>query len=449
MENNDFPLELVFPKELIRIVEDLNKHQGFPKEFTSSAMLYAISVAIGNNFHIKVRESWTMNCSLYMVLVAPAGRMKSAPLSFAVKPLSAKDDESYKAWKDERVQFEAYKKLSEKERIDNHLIELSEPVFKQLIVNDATMEALQEVLKNNPRGVGAYHDEWRDWYLNLDRFNNGSNKPKMLSLWDGRTITINRKISNPIRIQNPFLSLAGTIQTDLLYELYKGENAVSGFLDRFLICNPKDLKRREVEDSDNPVNNEYKWSQIIDKILAYETRQDEFGNIIPSIVPYSRECKSALSEFQRYINGSINQESFPPIQSYYSKVETYTHRFALIFQMLQTICEDGNMNEISIISFNRAKSVMEYFSGNTISILEQERENKLRAICKDLLTFEWYKKLNDQFKTNEAKECLQSVVEIVGGEKITIEAMDKKTTRWLNDTALFEKIAHGLYRKRY
>jgi|Laugrefabdmm15dn_1035133.scaffolds.fasta_scaffold04930_2 hypothetical protein len=449
MDNNDFPLELVFPNELIKIVEDLNKHQGFPKEFTSCSLLYAISVAIGNNFHIKVRESWTMNCSIYLVLVGPAGSMKSAPLTFAIEPLSTRDDESYRVWEVEKKTFDANKKLTEKERIESAILEPVEPILKKFIVNDATMEALQDVLRNNPRGVGVYHDEWRDWYLNLDRFNNGTNKPKMLSLWSGTRISIDRKGGLPIRIKNPFLSLAGTTQTDLLYELYKGENAVSGFLDRFLICSPKDLKRKRIEESEGANNTEHRWNQLVNKILSFDTRYDEFGNVTSSIVPYARECKSELKEFEDYINGSINQETFSPIKSYYSKVETYTHRFALIFQMLQTICEEGNMNEISIISFNRAKSVMEYFSSNTISILEQERENKLRAICKDLLTFEWYNKLNDQFKTHEAKECLQSIIEILEVEKMSIEAMDKKTDRYLSNTLLFEKISHGLYRKLY
>ena len=218
MDNNDFPLELVFPNELIKIVEDLNKHQGFPKDFTSCSMLYAISVAIGNNFHIKVRESWTMNCSIYLVLVGPAGSMKSAPLTFAIEPLSTRDDESYRVWEVEKKTFDANKKLTEKERIESAILEPVEPILKKFIVNDATMEALQDVLRNNPRGVGVYHDEWRDWYLNLDRFNNGANKPKMLSLWSGTRISIDRKGGLPIRIKNPFLSLAGTTQTDLLYE---------------------------------------------------------------------------------------------------------------------------------------------------------------------------------------------------------------------------------------
>jgi hypothetical protein len=448
MDNNDFPLELVFPNELIKIVEDLNKHQGFPKEFTSCSMLYAISVAIGNNFHIKVRESWTMNCSIYLVLVGPAGSMKSAPLTFAIEPLSEKDDESYRVWEVEKKTFDANKKLTEKERIESAILEPVEPILKKFIVNDATMEALQDVLRNNPRGVGVYHDEWRDWYLNLDRFNNGTNKPKMLSLWSGTRISIDRKGGLPIRIKNPFLSLAGTTQTDLLYELYKGENAVSGFLDRFLICSPKDLKRKRIEESEGANNAEHRWNQLVNKILSFDTRYDEFGDVTSSIVPYARECKSELKEFEDYINGSINQETFSPIKSYYSKVETYTHRFALIFQMLQTICEGGNMNEISILSFNRAKAVMEYFTKNMLGILNEEKQNRLKNLCKNLVKYEWYISLNDQFKTIEAKECLQSVVEL-GDEKMSIDAIDRNTTRWLNDTALFVKISHGLYRKLY
>lgn len=50
--------------------------------------------------------------------------------------------------------------------------------------------------------------------------------------------------------------------------------------------------------------------------------------------------------------------------------------------------------------------------------------------------------------TIEAKECLQSVVEL-GDEKMSITSIERNIGRWLSDSSLFVKISHGLYRKLY
>lgn len=450
MANNEFPLDYVFPSALKTIVDELDTCQGFPKEFTGCSMLYAISVAMGNNFHVKVRNGFIMNCSLYIVLVGPAGSKKSQPLKFAIKPLQENDKRTYRDFVEQKTKYDSIKKQSEKERMEQGISDPLEPRLIQLIVNDSTMESLQETLKYNPKGIGVWYDEWRDWYLNLDRFNSGSNKPKYLSLWDGSSISVNRKGGLPIRIDNPFVSLAGTTQTELLNDLYQGENAVSGFLDRFLICNPKDLKRKSIGDNELSVQIELNWHKLINDILQFESRIDEFGVVTPRIIPYARECRKYLDEFEIYINGSINQERSPAIKSYYSKVETYTHRFALIIQMIAHYYESESINEISVTSLLRARKLMDYFSNNIIEILKKEEQFKIKKICKnnDEMYF-WYTNLNPEFRTIEAKELYHVQSESGDSDDKSFTNGDRKVADWLKNTNLFTKMHHGYYSKNF
>jgi hypothetical protein len=455
MASNEFPLDYIFPKELVRIVNELERCLGFPKEFTASSMLFATSVAIGNNYKIRVKNGWEMTPSLYLVLVGSAGSSKSAPLKFAVQPFSERDKLSNLKFRKEMAQFISEKKMTEKERLDNSIIEMEEPKYRQYLVNDATMEAMFDILLSNPQGIGVYVDEWRDWYLNMNRYTKGDNKNKWITLWNGEDIIVNRKGSLPLRINKPFGSLAGTTQTDLLDSLTQGENAVSGFLDRFLICNPQNLLRKSTGDNELDPEVTVSWSSYINSILNLEQQVDEYGTMTSIILPYSKECKNARLEFENYIIGSQNQYSKtnPSKANYLSKVQTYTHRFALLFQVMSSVLEGEQLDNISIVSFMRARKVMDYFQNNMFAIFDFEKEKQLKKLCNNDIKYRWYKSLEQQFKTIDAKELLQSINETVEmgshRDKKTIEAIDKNVTNWLQNDVLFTKLYHGMYEKNF
>ena len=55
--DSDFPVQ-VFPAKMQRIILELNTTCGFPIDYTASAMLAAISVAIGNTHRVGVKRNW-------------------------------------------------------------------------------------------------------------------------------------------------------------------------------------------------------------------------------------------------------------------------------------------------------------------------------------------------------------------------------------------------------
>jgi ATP-dependent Lon protease len=173
------------------------------------------------------------------------------------------------------------------------------------------------------------------------------------------------------------------------------------------------------------------------------------------ILPYSKECKNARLEFENYIIGSQNQYSKtnPSKANYLSKVQTYTHRFALLFQVMSSVLEGEQLDNISIVSFMRARKVMDYFQNNMFAIFDFEKEKQLKKLCNNDIKYRWYKSLEQQFKTIDAKELLQSINETVEmgshRDKKTIEAIDKNVTNWLQNDVLFTKLYHGMYEKNF
>lgn len=449
MKSNTFPLDHL-PIQLINIIEELEINSGYPREFTACSVLFATSVAIGNNFKVQVFPNFQTTSALFLVLVGPAGASKSPPLKFAVEPLLKINSEYIKEYQEELKKYEFNKSLSDKDKDSSDSLNSSIPKSRQFIVQDSTMEALFDILVDNPRGVGIYVDEWRDWYLNLNRYNKGENKTKWLSMWDGQDIVLNRKNTSVCQVNKPFGSLAGTIQTNLMNDLFDEENASSGFLDRFLFCNPDGLRRIERKNYFNPILIE-NYTNYIKSIMQLEQGFDEFGNVATRVLRYHQECNQDLEEHEKQITDSINYyiNNYPRKAQYLSKVDTYTHRFALIFQIMAHILEDESLNSISVISFRRAKKLMDYFQRNMFELIDKEQKKELKRICKTTEKFDWYTSLEEQFRTHEAKELLQTILEISATDTVSNEAIDKKTIRWLNDDVLFEKLSQGLYRKKF
>jgi hypothetical protein len=437
MESNfEFPLD-VFPLKLKNAILDLKESLDYPIEFTASSMLYASSIAIGNSYHIQRKKGYNINCSLWLVLVGRSGMVKSHPLKFAVKPLIDRDYEHYQRFQNEKTEYNRAQN-STKDKSEE-AIEIAEPILTQHIMKDITPEKLMEILSNNPRGVGIYVDELREWINNFERYSKSGNVEMYLSMWQGHPVAVDRK-SGSLRVHIPFVPIAGTIQTTLLNELFKGDKSDNGFMDRFLICNP-DLKRTYTEDKEPKDETFSIWDFIINQILKTPIIIDEFGIPKPQVLQYANECKNELTNWEKRniskINHSPNEEA-----SAHSKLEQYIHRFALIFQVLAHILEDEPIDKIYYTALKRAILLVEYFENTIICLKGEQVQNKLsQKLGGKANKIEWYTKLENEFKTHEAQALY---AEIEGSNK-----SDRSVETWLNDKELFDKISRGLYKKIY
>jgi hypothetical protein len=120
---------------------------------------------------------------------------------------------------------------------------------------------------------------------------------------------------------------------------------------------------------------------------------------------------------------------------------------------MSSVLEGEQLHNISIVSFMRARKVMDYFQNNMFAIFDIEKEKQLKKLCNNDIKYRWYKSLEQQFKTIDAKELLQSINETVETgsyrDKKTIEAIDKNVTNWLQNDVLFTKLYHGMYEKNF
>lgn len=111
------------------------------------------------------------------------------------------------------------------------------PGWRQLILDDATTEALTDAFSANPRGILWNRDEMAGFILDIDRYiqRDAGSKTRFMSSYDSGPWKINRrdKSKNSL-IPHATLSILGTVQPAVLPKIFSSLDVASGFLPRFL-----------------------------------------------------------------------------------------------------------------------------------------------------------------------------------------------------------------------
>ncbi len=428
---NLFPVE-VFPNTLQEVINATNKDLNYPIDFIGSAILAASSAAIGNTCKVVVKKGWIESALIYIVIIGRPGTGKSHPLKFAFRPIQKRDTDSFKKFKEEKARIEAM----EKEERKKYESENEKPVWNRILVTDFTIEALTSVMNNNYRGVAVFVDELAGWIKSFNRYTKGKGNEQefWLTVWSGGTIRVDRKNSDPILIEYPFVPVCGTIQPSILEKIGKIDLSENGFIDRILFTISSNNKKHYLNDNQIPESIEENWNNIVSKMLDIPLMIDE-GELKPKLLIFSVDGYKAWARWNKLNTDRCNSEESDILTNVFSKLDMYVVRLSLILQILYWACKNESDYEISLEAVQGAIKLVEYFRINAI---------KANAIISNLVESlptgkrKIYEALTDEFTTADGL--------IVAREF----GMPEKTFKnFLNDKNLFEKIRHGFYSKKY
>jgi hypothetical protein len=222
------------PKVIERWALDVSERMGAPTAYATIAALATVSGAIGSKLKIQPKQhdtTWTEPAFLWFAIVEEPGGKKSPVIAAATAPLSTVDAqharEGAKAW-DEWADRKSQRKKGEPSE--------PEPKLKRNVVEGFTMEALTGVLAENPNGVLVRQDELTQLIGSFDAYkaNKGSDRPMMLSLFDGRETRVDRAGKRHTYVPCWGASVLGGIQPRKITELARNLDA-DGLLQRFLL----------------------------------------------------------------------------------------------------------------------------------------------------------------------------------------------------------------------
>lgn len=431
-----FPLE-VLPPKLQRIALELHSGCGFPLDYTASAMLAAISVAIGNTHRVEVKRNWQESAIVYMALVGRPGACKSHPLTFAMRPLVNANWKNNQEYQRQYSRYQQAIAMTKRERIEAGFDALPmESIRRRYLVSDVTQEGLSAIHSHNPRGICLVADELATWFKNFNRYNNGSEEQFWLSAFNGTTTMSDRKnSSNSIFIKRPFISVVGTIQRKRLAELANGERASNGFIDRILFASPKIETKPRWSEDDVREDLGRDWEQLLNRLLDIDCALDETGEPMPIVLSFAADAKRRLYTWQHENAGLCDGEQSDIIVSFFCKLEIYVIRFCLLLRMAMWAADEEpeSPTEITVDDVDGAIRLAEYFRANALEMLTCVTEEKLNELHKTV-----YEALTTEFTTADGIRL---------AEKFGMREHTFKMFLRRNLNTLFKRLRVGYYRK--
>ena len=166
-----------------------------------------------------------------MIQVGRPGMGKTPPLDFAYLPFRKHDSKIIKQFK---LDLESYNSTIEcmKGKKENNSSLPPKPILKRTIISDFTPEALLRALDDNKRGVVIYVDEIMGMFNSVNQYSKGQLIEQLLTIFSGKPLDISRcGMPFPIRIDDPFVTLVGTMQTPRVHELVSKGYKDNGLMD--------------------------------------------------------------------------------------------------------------------------------------------------------------------------------------------------------------------------
>ncbi|MDQ2720453.1 MAG: YfjI family protein [Bacteroidota bacterium] len=429
----DFPIH-IFPQQLQQIIKCYCSNLNLNIDYAAVTVLYAFSVALGGHYSLTVKRGWVELPTLFIALVGKPGINKSGPISIFTQPLEKLEKDLFKRFLDEYSTFRKGRSVK-KETSDLAAI-TDEPVRRQLVIKDATQEAMLKALYDNPHGFGGIYDELAAFLKSFNKYKTGGGDEEvMLSLFSGKSISVNRKSSEPIFIEKPFISIIGSIQPQVLINLLGNNKIDNGLTHRFLFAFPDNVIREDLSDEDVPEYIEELYQTFINRILISEFfHADGYPSHKISL---SKDGYEAYKVFRRKINETINNEKSDAISGIYAKLDTYSLRIALILHVMLIGCNEPDINpyQVSADTFCKAAELIQYFEHSALKVfkLMEKFRDPLNGYPMEHKII--YYQLPYSFTTSTAWE-------------IAKEKVSRRTLfNMLSDEYLFNKLKHGIYEK--
>jgi DNA primase catalytic core len=373
-----FPLQ-VLPAPLRAYVEVCATALPVPPDFIAVPMLAALATAIGHSREIVVKRSWREGARLFAAIVGDPGSRKSAALDKANDPLyehqktfKREHDDALEVYRSQVQDYDNAKARRKKgEDAPEHPGD--EPRMKQVMLTDATLEALMELHTKNERALLLCQDELSGWVSGMDQYKSGkgNDKQKWLSIWSGGQIIVNRKGKQAEMIAEPYISVSGGIQPDILPTLQTAQGA-DGFIDRILFSYPKAVESKGFS-FDDDVDDEHVagYRKVISRLWGLE-QVDTVDGPQPKPLQMTDDAKAVFAE---WIDEHTLKRDVPgldrKLRGAWGKMDGYFARFALILHLAALASGEETSETISKRSVIKAAALTQYFKSHAARVYQQ------------------------------------------------------------------------------
>jgi replicative DNA helicase len=347
-----FPVEQL-PPTLAEFVSAVAASTQTPADLGGLLSLLALATAAAGKYRVHLRDDWSEPVNLYGLVALPPGSRKSgvfkravAPLVQAEKDLRARDAPLIRTAEQRRRILEqaaknaetaAVKKgadpaaLADAEAADLALWSHVVPPTPRLLADDVTPEQLVTLLADHAC-LGLLSEEGGIFETLAGRYSGGvANLDAVLKAWDGGSIRVDRRGSEPRQVDDPALTLGLAVQPAVLSALARsGDLTGRGLLARFLYAVPDlysgavRVGARDLDPPPVPADVARRYDELVSR-LAMQPRPDR-----PAPIHLDAAGRQAFQAFRAELEPRRNADTgdLADVVDWSGKLEGLTARLA-------------------------------------------------------------------------------------------------------------------------
>jgi putative DNA primase/helicase len=384
----------LLPTVLRPWVADIAERMQCPADFPAVGAMVALSSVVGRKACIapKRHDDWRVMPNLWGLVVGRPGVMKSPALAEVLRPLdrlALKANEAYQAalrdyevWsKVQEFTAEADEKKAkaaagkgnraEAERLlrsaADAKLDREQPSLRRYKVTDATVEALGEILIENPWGVLAYRDELNGLLRSLDKEGQEGARSFYLQGYDGNQgYTFDRILrGRNLHIPAVCIAVLGSMQPGRLqayiHDAVTGGAGDDGLLQRFGLLVWPDIDGGWVNVDRFPNTPARRLAfEAFERLDALPPGTDpETGEPAPAVYRFEGDAQAEFDVWREEFEVMLRSgERHPALESHLAKYRKLVPALALVCAVA-----DGE-SVVSVISLRRALAWVEYLASH-------------------------------------------------------------------------------------
>jgi hypothetical protein len=218
---------------------------------------------------------WLESARLWVAPVGLPSTMKTPMMAAAAKPLRRID---YEMARDNQDAMNDWLRLPKEEQRAT-----PRPKQPRLVIEDTTIEAAQEVLKDSPTGVLSYQDELSGWFGAMDKYSGGKGAAADRGFWlktfNGDNYSVNRIGRGSSVIEGCSVSMLGGIQPEPIRKLAE-DGVDDGLLQRLI---PIVLRPAVVSRDEKPSESLFHYNKLIRDL--HELKPPMTGGLLLTVAP--------------------------------------------------------------------------------------------------------------------------------------------------------------------
>ncbi len=329
--------------QFAQLLMDTAKAMPTAPEFLFTTLLGTAASRIGAAARVIVKPSakYTQPMVMWTSIVADSGSMKTPAQRLIIDPLVELEAEAFERYRIELTEYNKLQTVSKGKKHDSSQQEpATAPTRQRYLTKDSTLETLQRVHSENPRGLLYYRDELAGLFKARNQYRGGlgADEEQELDQFNGSAIIYDRS-DKSVCLPKSAISRTGSIQWEVLATMMGDHNDRNGNFARWLFCaakSPKRYLRLVGENAAADTGISQALRQLYVK-LAQVPEQDYFLSTQAAI--FFEAWQHSL------VDAQVAEESYG-LRAVYPKIEAYTARLALWLHIVNAVLKDETPSQV-------------------------------------------------------------------------------------------------------